>query len=175
MDKKEIRQMIRQRVSGISAQMRKSSSESIAMLIGFEPQWGDASTVLLFSSLPDEIDCSPLIEDAISKGKRVVLPVVDDDDLRLVQYIPGKTVLGAFGIIEPDSTCPEVPAEEIDLAVIPARAYSMLGVRLGRGKGYYDRLMPRLACPKWGICYTCQLIPDLPQDEWDVPVDRVFF
>lgn len=175
MDKREIRQMIKQRVSGISPQMRKISSDSIAMLVGFEPEWASASTVLLYSALADEIDCSPLIEDALSKGKKVVLPVVGNDELRLVQYIPGKTTTGAFGIIEPDSTCPEVQVNDIDLAIIPARAYSMIGVRLGRGKGYYDRLMPKLSCPKWGICYTCQLIPDLPMDEWDVPVDRVFF
>lgn len=175
MDKKELRQLIRQRVSGISPSIREMSSKGVTSFVTSEPQWEQSKVVLLFNSLPDEIDCGYLIRDAVCSGKTVILPVVDGDTLSLVKYDPDHLVVGSFGIMEPDCSCEEVSPEDIDLAIIPARAYSMLGVRLGRGKGYYDRLLPQLACPKWGICYTCQLIPDLPSDKWDIPVDRVFF
>jgi len=82
---------------------------------------------------------------------------------------------GAFGILEPTSG-QSVEASELDLVLVPARAFDRKnGNRLGRGKGYYDRLLERLSprAFKCGIAFDCQILPTLPISPHDVPVDAV--
>ena len=65
--------------------------------------------------------------------------------------------------------------DEIDLVIVPAVALDIKGNRLGRGKGYYDRLLPQ--CPqayKIGVALECQLLEELPVDPFDAPLDAVF-
>jgi len=45
---------------------------------------------------------------------------------------------------------------------------------MGRGKGYYDRMLAELNCPKWGVAFHCQMVKELPTDPWDVRLDRIF-
>ena len=78
-----------------------------------------------------------------------------------------------MGIPEPPETLPEVPPEEIGAALVPAVAFDRAGYRLGRGGGYYDRFLPRLSCPRIGLCYRAFVLSALPAEDWDVPVDRI--
>ncbi len=82
-------------------------------------------------------------------------------------------MVGAFGITEPEDSCPTVDPSEIDLAIVPGLAFSRSGIRLGRGKGYYDRMLPRLNCFKLGVCYSVALSDSIPSEKWDVPMDKV--
>lgn len=61
----------------------------------------------------------------------------------------------------------------IDLAVIPGVAFDRSGNRLGRGKGYYDRLLPHIFAYKVGICFSFQLVEDIPTREFDARVDEI--
>lgn len=67
----------------------------------------------------------------------------------------------------------DIPAEEIDFAIIPGVAFDKNGMRLGRGGGYYDRLIPLMHCPCAGVALEWQLFEELPSDPWDKPVDTV--
>lgn len=109
-------------------------------------------------------------------GKQVLLPVVDGSDLVLKCYErPASLREGAFHIMEPiGEPFPVSRYAEIDLAVIPGMAFDRAGHRLGRGKGYYDRLLPRLPkAYKLGVCFPFQLLDSIPCEEHDVVMDDV--
>lgn len=147
-----------------------SMSKDILTQLSSLSRFHYANTALLFWPLPGEVDLRGLIE---STAKRIVLPVVVGDNLILREYSPEFMSIGKFGIHEPDERAREVSPEEIDFAVIPGVAFDRYGNRLGRGKGFYDRLLPALHCPKCGVAFSYQIFDDIPVDPWDIPMDVV--
>ena len=138
--------------------------------------WQEASILLSYYPLPDEVDVRLLIKEAFESGKRVLLPVCKGEDLELRLY-EGEDSLreGAFGIMEPTGPlfAPE-NYDEIELALVPGMAFDRAGHRLGRGKGYYDRLLPRLSNARlMGICFSFQLLDEVPNEPHDIPVQCV--
>ena len=133
-----------------------------------------ARTVLLYASLPDEVPTEVLFR-RWTGDKRLVLPLVCGDELLLKAYAPDTLRPGYRGIPEPLPTSPDVAPEEIDFALIPGVAFTAQGGRLGRGKGYYDRLLPRLTrAVKAGAAFPFQMRERLPLDAWDAPLDIVY-
>ena len=62
---------------------------------------------------------------------------------------------------------------DIDLAVIPGMAFDRDGHRLGRGKGFYDKLLPGIKCRKIGLCFSFQLADSVPIEPHDIVMDMV--
>ena len=156
-----------------SAWRARQVADALAALES-RPQWQAARTVLLYHSLPDEVDTHDFIR-RWSRSKRILLPVVRGTDLELRLYAGDSCLAqGAFHINEPTGEA-FTDYTAIDLAVVPGVAFDRLGNRLGRGKGYYDRLLPRLpaTCPKIGLCFPCQLLDRIPSEAHDVRMDAV--
>lgn len=133
-----------------------------------------AQRVLLFHSLPDEVNTHSLIDRYLGI-KTILLPSVVGDHLELHEYVnESATSVGAYHIVESQgSLVPESEYAGIDLAIIPGVAFDKDGNRLGRGKGYYDRLLPILHCPTIGICYPFQIVGSIPHEPHDMKVDEV--
>lgn len=130
--------------------------------------------MLLYNALPDEVDTSLLVETAVVMRKKILLPVVVGDDLEL-RVFGGELKTGAYGIQEPtDLDELFVDFEKIDLAVVPGMAFDKVGHRLGRGKGYYDKLLCQCTdLHKIGLCFDFQLLEDVPAEEHDIVMDEV--
>lgn len=134
-----------------------------------------AHTILLYYSLPDEVPTSGLI--SALDGKRLVLPRVVGDDLELRLYT-GEADLAMserYHIMEPVGALFDNYVA-IDLAIIPGMAFDERGNRLGRGKGYYDRLLSHEAFAsiyKLGLCFDFQLVADIPVEGHDLAMDEV--
>lgn len=175
MTKSEVRQEIRRRKAACSAEERASLSREVIGKLIATPQWQQAHTVLLYHSLPDEVATHDLITEALSAGKRVLLPVVVGDDLEL-RFLPTPDSLreGAFHILEPTGD-PFTDYAAIDLAVIPGVAFTPDGRRLGRGRGYYDRLLAHFPQSPYliGLCWPFQLLADLPTEPHDLTMHAV--
>lgn len=175
-DKADLRDYIREQKSQYTQEQLSTMSEVVVASVIFGGQWSVADTVLLYYPLPDEVDVRPLIHMAHQAGYRVLLPVVVGKELELRVY-EGEDSLraGTFNIMEP--TGPLFPPEEyiqIGLAIVPGMAFDVTGHRLGRGKGYYDRLLPKLtAAYKIGVCFPFQFVSDVPSEEFDVPMNEV--
>ena len=171
MTKSELRRAIRTLKAQYDAAQLASLSAMVCSTLLSHPRWSSAHGILLYASLPDEVDTSVLISRALQEGKRVFLSVVEGDELALKAY-SGQTVIGPYGIREPVGER-LLDYGQIDLAVIPGMAFDMQGHRLGRGKGYYDRLLPALPVYRIGLCFPFQLVDDVPVDVHDCLVDEV--
>ncbi len=175
MQKSEIRTWIRGLKSACSPEQLRDRSLRACSRILSDGLWRAAGTVLLYHALPDEVDTALLLRNAVFVDKRVLLPRVVGDELELRIYAPDTLVPGAFGIMEPTGEVfPLSRYAEIDLAVVPGMAFDRHGSRLGRGKGYYDRLLPRLPdAYRIGLCYSFQLLDYLPAEEHDICMNEV--
>lgn len=175
MQKPEIRTWVRGLKSACTAEELGARSLSACARILADGLWRAAGTVLLYHALPDEVDTGTLLANARLTGKRVLLPRVVEDELELRIYAPGALSRGAFGIMEPTGELfPPSRYAEIDVAVVPGMAFDCHGARLGRGKGYYDRLLPLLPnAYRVGLCYSFQLLDSLPVEAHDIPMNEV--
>jgi 5-formyltetrahydrofolate cyclo-ligase len=174
MNKADIRQEIRRRKAACPDRQKAALSHTVISLLQAMPQWQQAKTVLLYHSLPDEVCTHDLVIHACQAGKQVLLPVVVGDNLELREYKDeGRLAEGCFHIMEPKGEA-FTDFEAITLAVIPGVAFTKNGQRLGRGKGFYDRLLPLLKkAYKVGICWPFQLVEDIPCEPHDILMDAI--
>lgn len=124
--------------------------------------------------MEDEVQTHSFIEKWAAR-KTILLPVVKGDVLKLRLYHPsGEMNEGAFGIKEPAGEA-FTDYDKIDLAVIPGVAFDKSGCRLGRGKGYYDKLLPQLKAYTIGVCFPFQLLNEgvIPMEDFDTPIKEV--
>lgn len=172
MRKTDIRQIIRQRKAACSKEERAALSAELCRMLENEPHVAQARTILLYYPLPDEADLRPLIVKLADR--RILLPVVVGDDLELRLYEDeDKLSEGAFHILEPQGKA-FTNYEEIEAALIPGVAFTREGDRLGRGKGFYDRLLSRLTKTyKIGVCWPFQIVEAIPHEEHDIRMDKV--
>ena len=138
------------------------------------PAFRDSKVVLLYWSMDDEVQTHDFVN-RWYKDKVVLLPCVDGDELRLRQYTgPECLVAGEqFGIGEP--TGPEwTDMEAIALIAVPGVAFDRKNNRMGRGRGFYDRLLKSTPhATKVGLAYDFQMLDEIPVESHDVPMNLV--
>lgn len=129
-----------------------------------------ARTIAAFAALPGEPLLLPLLADF--PERRWVLPRVDGETMHFHFADPASLTTGRFGIQEPPTDAPVCPTGEIDLFLCPGMAFSIQGVRLGRGKGYYDRALTGAmqGALKVGVCFSEQFMAELPSEPHDLPM-----
>ncbi len=175
--KQEIRRRRRSLRRAFPAEARAARSEAIARRVQALEAWGSARTVLAFVSMRTEVQTGALVEAAWRAGKRVAAPAMNEDrtDLVLREWTPD-TALEESGMmfLEPPAGAPSVPESEVDLAIVPALAIDPRGHRVGYGKGFYDRLLPRLTrALRVGVVFDFERIAEVPVRAGDVPVHVV--
>ena len=170
--KSELRQQIRDTKRLFTQQ--QLSEWSLPIVMRLKERLRDARVVMAYYSLPDEVCTHQLIDDLVAEGKTVLLPkVLDDERMELRRYTgPQDLREGAFHIMEPVGA-PFTEFLQIDVALIPGMAFDAQGHRLGRGKGYYDRLLKSVECKTLGVCFDFQKVEEVPVGEHDMPVDEV--
>ena len=131
--------------------------------------------ILFFAPLPEEVDVWPLLIEALMVGKGAALPRFDSATKTYVACRvenPDRDVVsGKFGIREPGALCPRILPPRVDLILVPGVAFDLNGWRLGRGKGFYDRLLASLQSVKCGVVFDQQVVTEVPAEEHDVRLD----
>ena len=166
------------RPGGGSAAGRAGRSAAIQerFLAAFPPIPGRG--VALYAAVRGEVGTDRIRGRCLAAGVHLYYPrVMDDGELSFFRHREGDGwVSGAFGIREPQV----VPGDEgvrggFDLVVVPGLAFDSHGRRLGQGYGYYDRFLAALGgtALSIGLAFSWQLVPEVPVDAWDVPVDAV--
>jgi 5-formyltetrahydrofolate cyclo-ligase len=138
--KAEMRLQIRAAVKGIPAEKRRLDSERICALLKEQAFFKNAASILFFAPLAEEPDLWPLLNEVLAGKKLVALPCFDSDSeayqARRVKDIHVEILSGKFGVREPAPSCVAIPADELDLVLVPGVAFDLRGHRLGRGKGF---------------------------------------
>lgn len=171
MEKKEIRKKIKALRSMLSELERESAAAEVFARLEATAAFQMADRILMYHSLPDELSTLSFLR-KWKNDKRFFLPRVNGVNLDILPYDESRLELGSFHIEEPQGDT-LVDPDEIELIVVPAVAYDRSGNRLGRGKGFYDRLLATTRATKIGVGYEFQLLDSLPAEEHDVPMDMV--
>ncbi len=173
--KSDLRQKIRVALEKISPAVR--AVESIDLCDRLEMQLRSAHSILFFAPLPDELDVWPLLEKFLAAGKICALPAFDAAtqiySARRVVNLATDIAIGKFGVREPAASCAEIPLAGFDLVLVPGVAFDSHGHRLGRGQGFYDRILSAASGVKCGVANDFQLVEQVPTEAHDAPVDFI--
>lgn len=170
--KRELRQtMAKQRTALTTAQVQYYSGQIKDKIMELEPVH-KAARIMAFAGIRNEVDLLPLLEQWRQEGRTILLPRVEENGrMEAVQWKGWEHIKpGPFGIREPVGE-PFDPAQ-IDVVLSPGLVFDYRGYRLGYGKGYYDRFLPRLRPHAFicGVCYEFQVVENVHPHAGDIPV-----
>ncbi|MBM4002620.1 MAG: 5-formyltetrahydrofolate cyclo-ligase [Planctomycetes bacterium] len=145
------------------------------------PEYHRAGTVMFYVDVRSEVRTRQHFPQALSSGKRIVIPYCVDGELELFHLESmDELELGMYRILEPKPELRSVPhkkvrIESLDLIMVPGVAFDRQGGRSGHGKGYYDKLLEhaRQDAPLVALAFECQIFDDIPTQEHDVYMDMV--
>lgn len=173
-NKSRIRACLTLKRRKLDALLQKQASARICEKLQNYSTFQAASTVALYSAVDGEPDIFPLVS-AIDKNW--VLPVlIDSVQMDFVTFLQkNELVKGRYGILQPKDATRKIEAREIDLILLPMVAFDMLGNRIGRGAGHYDRALAFLSDDSQvkkphlvGVAYEFQKIENSESDPWDI-------
>jgi 5-formyltetrahydrofolate cyclo-ligase len=175
--KAALRRQLRERLQSLSAEERSHASAQIRQRLAGQPVWQKAQAVLFYVPTHNEPDLWPLAIKALSLGKPVALlrHVADTDSYVpcLIREPSSDLQPGRFGILEPAAHCPVFDVKQLDLALVPGIGFTLDGGRLGRGKGYFDRLLAEVPGFKCGVAFDCQLTAEISLEPHDVRLNCI--
>ncbi len=191
MTKIQLRKIIKELCIQNKEQLAEKSCRLCEKLIA-SPLYKEADEIFAYMPLADEVNLIPLIKEAIKDGKKTALPKITSMEKVEIQFyylsdsssFLTQTQEGSFGIKEPNpQQLKKAEASKLlnkkILFLVPGRAFTKNGDRLGRGKGFYDRYLTSLnglkLVKKIGICFEFQLLPELPTDANDIKMDEVIY
>jgi 5-formyltetrahydrofolate cyclo-ligase len=176
MDKEQLRVRLQKCLLEMSDEERSEKSQKACRNLVSTPQFQRASTVMMYLSLPHEVDTSEVVLYAWQLGKTVVVPKISWQQRHMIPVkissLETSFSTNVAGLRNPVTGVP-MPIEEIDLVVAPALGYDRRGNRLGRGASFYDRFFAnrQLKAARCGFAFAEQLIDSVPVVERDEPVD----
>ncbi len=175
--KRALRQQVYAELNRLGPAERAAASAQACARLAAQPRWQTAQRVCFFAPLPEELDIWPLLAEALSVGKEVALPRFVAD-IRTYEVCPIQNPeldvrVGHFGIREPSARCTRLPSSRLDLILVPGVAFDLRGGRLGRGKGYYDRLLKELHGTTCGVAFDQQVVATIPVAPYDVRLDCI--
>lgn len=176
--KSDIRRRLREQLAAMTDADRHAKSLAACNLLTASPEFAAARVVMLYLSMPTEIDTAPLALRAWQAGKTVVVPKVSWDQRRMlpieITSLQGHITTTGPGVREPAGGKP-VPVDLIDLVVVPGLGFTNTGYRIGRGMGFYDRFLAQsdflgLSC---GLAFEDQIVEALPVLDHDMPLSML--
>ncbi|MGQ9847940.1 MAG: 5-formyltetrahydrofolate cyclo-ligase [Bacteroidales bacterium] len=131
------------------------------------------NSILAYWSMPDEVHTHQWIIQNYHK-KNIYLPAINNDELEIKLFtgINNMKAVPPFGILEPTGE-PFKDLNKIEIILVPGMAFDRRGFRMGRGKGYYDKFLPKTSALRIGICYSFQLFETIPINEYDAQMDYI--
>lgn len=172
MKKDDIRRKIKARKCMLTAEEALQAADRVFDRLEQTAAFMLADRILMYHSLPDELSTRSFL-DKWHTRKKFFLPRVNGVNLDILPYDRSRLHIGTFNIEEPEGE-DYADINDIELIVVPGVAYDRNGNRVGRGKGYYDRLLADTRAVKIGIGYDFQLIDeDIDTDDHDVKVDII--
>lgn len=182
--KQELRQKIKIELSQNKQNFEKWSKSICQNIINSE-FYQKAQIVYAYMALPDEVDLSVLIDDALCKNKTVFVPKVVPNSNKMIFFDYSKCQFenGSFGILEPkteDIKEDKIAGDQTAIFLVPGRVFGEDGERIGRGKGFYDIYLndflktQKKSVLVAGVCFPIQIGKQVPTTEHDIKMDQIF-
>ena len=178
--KPALRSALKATLAAIPSQDRTNQSNQLAEHLLASSLYKSATTILAYAALPAEISLDPFIAAALAEGKKICITTInwESKTMQPAQILNLDTDLqiGRYGVRTPNDQCPLVEPNNIDLILIPGLAFDRDFNRLGRGAGFYDRMidsLPTTRPPLVGVCFASQIVANVPTEPHDHPMDRV--
>lgn len=182
--KQELRQKIKIELSQNKHNFEKWSKSICQNIINSE-FYQKAQIVYAYMALPDEVDLSVLIDDALCKNKTVFVPKVVPNSNKMIFFDYSKCQFenGSFGILEPkteDINEEKIAGDQTAIFLVPGRVFGEDGERIGRGKGFYDIYLSNFLKTQKksvlvaGVCFPIQIGKQVPTTEHDIKMDQIF-
>jgi 5-formyltetrahydrofolate cyclo-ligase len=176
MDKSQLRRRLQNCLLQLSERQRAEKSHKACQNLVSTPEFQNASTVMIYLSLPHEVDASEAILHAWQLSKIVAVPKISWQQRHMIPVQINSLETGfsteVSGLRNPVTGVP-IPFEEIDLVVAPALGFDRKGNRLGRGGSYYDGFFAnkQLKACRCGFAFVEQIVDSIPVTDRDQPVD----
>lgn len=182
--KQELRQKIKIELSQNKHNFEKWSKSICKNIINSE-FYKKTQIVYAYMALPDEVDLSVLIDDALCKNKTVYVPKVVPNSNKMIFFDYSKCQFenGSFGILEPkteDIKEEKIAGDQTAIFLVPGRVFGEDGERIGRGKGFYDIYLSNFLKTQKksvlvaGVCFPIQIGKQVPTTEHDIKMDQIF-
>ena len=172
-----LRQRLRQELLQLPERVRAEGSAQIRRTLTAQAFWRNAATILAFVPMQTEPDIWEAVVAASAEGRRICLPRYDSPTQRylpaLIEDPTGDFRRGMHGVLEPAEHCPIGVVMPLDLILVPGVGFTPSGGRLGRGRGYYDRMLADLPGLRCGVAFDLQVISDLPLEPHDARLDHL--
>ncbi|QDV11521.1 5-formyltetrahydrofolate cyclo-ligase family protein [Rosistilla oblonga] len=144
-------------------------------------QYQNATAVMYYVDVRDEVRTRHALPEALASGKKIVVPFCVDGELELFHLEAiDELETGMYKILEPRADLRQLAAKrvevaELDLVIVPGVAFDQNGGRTGHGKGYYDKLLEhaRADTPLISLAFECQMFPEIPVAQHDIYMDFV--
>lgn len=176
--KPAMRKLLRARLAAIPAAEQHRKSAVACSLLLASPEFANARVVMIYLTMTHEVDTAPIALRCWQEGKTVVAPKVSWDQRRMLpteitSLTTGLTTTGP-GVLEPIAGNP-IPANMIDLVVVPGLGFTPQGYRIGRGMGFYDRFLAQsgFAGISCGLAFQEQVVDALPLLDHDIPLSML--
>jgi len=176
MDKAQLRRKLQNCLLAIPPEQRSEKSHRACRNLTSTPQFQRASTVMMYLSLPHEVDTSEAILHAWQQGKIVAVPKISWQQRHMIPVqinsLETEFSTEVSSLRNPVTGVP-LPFNEIELVVAPAIGFDRKGNRLGRGGSFYDRFFAneQLRAIRCGFVFAEQVVDSIPVTENDEPVD----
>ena len=180
MDKKVLRKEILEKRSLLKPDEIELKSQEIKNKLFSLDDFKRSNFIFSFISFKNEVHTHDIIKDSIAMDKRVGVPITVDETRKLLVSeiidFDRELEIGYYNILTPKENFKRiVPPQLVDLVLVPGLAFDKYGFRVGYGGGYYDRFFASLNKDiiKIGLCYHMQILPEVPIDSYDIPVDYI--
>ena len=169
-----LRKQIKEKLSKLSDEELRAKSALLERRFLESPEFNSAESMLIYVSLPREPETRGVIKKALELKKRVYAPKVEGDYVCVCElHSLDRLRPGRFGIYEPPGEA-KCDLREFDIVIVPGLAFDIHGNRLGRGGGFYDRLLSSINARFIGFAFEEQIVNRVPALEHDVRVHKIF-
>jgi 5-formyltetrahydrofolate cyclo-ligase len=175
--KASLRRQVQAELTKLSTEERSVASAKARELLLGQTSWQEAKAVLFYAPVPLELDLWPLLNEALDAGKSAALPRYAPQTRSYiacrVEDLGRDLVEGHFGIREPNERCSPMAMDMLDLVLVPGIAFDLEGHRLGRGMGFYDRLLAEVGGRRCGVAFEQQIVDRVPVEAHDLRVQSI--
>jgi 5-formyltetrahydrofolate cyclo-ligase len=183
--KQEIRKKIKDKIDNISIVEKFSEATVLSAMFNAEPEYKKMKSLSIYLSMNDEIDTSIIITDSLLREKKVYIQYICEEEMKMIRIYDrydyekiNKNKNKSKSVFYKDYIVDREVSDDFDIIIVPGRAFTIDGQRLGRGGGHYDKYLDKIKnknCKKIGFAFGCQIVDDLPTEEHDVAMDEVYY